>query len=106
MTRNAGLSELGDGEEKANRLYETALVFGAPHEKLVRARLAKYQADIAALPPPKPKKAAEEVVEYPSATESLKSSARLFWIFVVGAFTLAIGGIVVHMMRRRRIGGG
>ena len=54
---------------------------------------------------PKPKKAAEEVVEYPSATESLESSARLFWFFVVGEFTLAIGGIVVHMLRRRRIGG-
>jgi tetratricopeptide (TPR) repeat protein len=100
----SGLSPLDGGNEKADRYYENALTYGAPHADLIRKRLARYKADIAALPPPEPKQA-EEIVEYPSAQESLESSARLFWIFLVGAFTLAIGGIVVHMMRRRRIGG-
>jgi hypothetical protein len=100
----AGLSPLDGGDAAADSYYERALEYGAPHAELIRKRLARYKADIAALPPSKPKQA-EEVIEYPPATESLESSARLFWIFLVGAFSIAIGGIVVHMIRRKRIGG-
>ncbi len=101
----SGLSLLDDGTEDAKRYYESALLYGAPHAERIRKRLARYEADLAALPPPKPKVEVEEVAEYPAAAESLKSSGRLFWYFVLGSFVLAIGGIVAHMMRRRRIGG-
>ena len=81
------------------------MLYGAPHAERIRKRLARYEADLAALPPPKPKVEVEDVAEYPAAAESLESSGRLFWYFVLGSFVLAIGGVVVHMMRRRRIGG-
>jgi tetratricopeptide (TPR) repeat protein len=100
----SGLSLLDGGTEDAKRYYVSALEYGAPHSDLVRKRLARYEADLAKMPPPEPKDV-EEIAEYPTATESLESSGRLFWYFVLGAFVLAIGGIVVHMMRRRRIGG-
>lgn len=101
----ASLSPIDGGHEDASKYYEDALKSGAPHANLIRKRLARYKADIAALPPPKPRKEVDDVAEYPSATESLESSARLFQIFVVAAFALAIGGIVVHMIRRKRIRG-
>jgi tetratricopeptide (TPR) repeat protein len=95
----SGLSLLDGGTEDAKRYYESALLYGAPHADRIRKRLARYEADLAATPP-KPKEV-EEVAEYPSATESIESSGRMFTFFVVAAFALAIGGIVVHMIRRR-----
>jgi tetratricopeptide (TPR) repeat protein len=96
----SGLSLLDGGTEDAKRYYESALEYGAPRADLVRKRLARYESDLAKMPPPKPKEE-EEVAEYPTAVESLESSGRMFTIFVAAAFVLAIGGIIVHMLRRR-----
>lgn len=97
---SSGLSLLDGGTEDAKRYYQSALEYGAPHADLIRKRLARYESDLAKMPPPKPKKA-EDIAEYPTAVESLESSGRMFTVFVVAAFVLAIGGIVVHMLRRR-----
>ena len=71
----------------------------------IRKRLARYEADIA------------RVAAAEAETERRRSSSirrrRNHWnparacsgSSCVGAFSLAIGGIVVHMIRRKRIGG-
>jgi len=99
------VSPLDDRKSKLHpeQSYERALEYGAPHADLIRKRLAKYQADFAALPPA-PK---EEVADYPVESKRFETppvKSYTTWI-LAGA---AAGVIVVVMAvaavldRRRR----
>src|SRR6185503_1339024 len=58
--------------------YEKALTYGAPRADLIRKRLARFEADVAALPPP-PKTAAgsaEAVQDYPVVNKRFAPQPR------------------------------
>jgi tetratricopeptide (TPR) repeat protein len=85
--------------------YESALRYGAPHADLIRRRLAKYQSDLAALPPA-PK---EEVADYPVVNkrfEKAPAQSGSLWIYVGAAtlFTivLVVAGVLIDRRRRKR----
>jgi hypothetical protein len=103
----SAVSPLDDRQSKLEpaKYYESALEYGAPHADLIRKRLAKYQADFAALPPA-PK---EEVAEYPVTTRRfeqapLESSSTWLYVGAATALTivLVVVGIVIDRRRRKR----
>lgn len=83
--------------------YRRALAYGAPHADLIRRRLAKYQADLAALPPA-PK---EAVADYPVVSKRFEKPAprsNTLWIYIGAATAFTVVLVVIGMLldRRRR----
>jgi tetratricopeptide (TPR) repeat protein len=82
--------------------YEQALNYGAPHADLIRRRLAKYRADLAALPPA-PK---EAVADYPVVKNRFDKppvKSNTIWIYVgVAASLMAVLVIIGMLLDRRR----
>jgi tetratricopeptide (TPR) repeat protein len=95
----SGLSPLDGGNERADRYYEKALAYGAPHADLIRKRLARYQADLAALPAKL--KAEEEVMEYPAPAPFSKTRVTV-WTSIAAAIGLGLAGFLVFRFRRKR----
>jgi tetratricopeptide (TPR) repeat protein len=86
-----------------DRYYEQALAYGAPHADLIRKRLARYRADLAALPPAPQ----EAVADYPVVSKRFEKPApksNAIWIYVgaATAFTLVLVVIGMLLDRRRR----
>lgn len=85
--------------------YERALEYGAPHAELIRRRLAKYRADLAALPPVPE----DEAAAHPPGGrfEAPAPQADDTWWYYGGAAALlivaiVIVGLVLDRRRRRR----
>jgi len=101
----SAVSPLDDRKSKIRpeKFYERALEYGAPHADLVRKRLARYQADFAALPPlPK-----EEVAEIPVISKRFEvppEKSYAIWIYVGAAigFLVALLAVATVLDRRRR----
>ena len=88
-----GASPLVDPDAVADpqRYYERALTYGAPHADRIRARLARYQKDLAALPPPEPKPESD-VVDYPDAAAEPERGPRGWWLaFIIVPIVFGIG---------------
>ena len=105
------LSPLDGGNHRSDRYYQGALDYGAPHADLIRKRLTRYKADLAAMPA-RPKQD-EEVADYPVGSESLDKAAsqprrwnRMFFWGSAIAIVLASIGITAFWIRapRRRPG--
>jgi tetratricopeptide (TPR) repeat protein len=98
------VSPLDDRKSKRQpeRYYERALEYGAPHADLIRRRLDKYRADLAALPPA-PK---EPVAEYPVGNRFATPEAKPVrtWAYVGVATGVLVVLVVVGILldRRRR----
>ena len=99
------VSQLDDRKStfRPDQAYENALAFGAPRSDLIRKRLAKYQADLAALPPA-PK---EAVSEYPVVSKRFDQppvKSNTIWIYVGAAtlFTIVLVAVGMFIDRRRR----
>jgi tetratricopeptide (TPR) repeat protein len=71
--------------------YEEALRYGAPNADLIRRRLARYYANIAAVPPPVAKK-----------VEKAPSRSKGAWIAAASTFTIVLLATGVLLNRRRR----
>lgn len=98
------VSPLDDRKSKLRpeAYYERALQYGAPHAGLIRQRLARYRADLAALPPA-PK---DDVADYPvagSRFEKAPAEPNRAWIYIVAA-ALFVGALIVvgTLIDRRR----
>lgn len=101
------VSPLDDRKSKIRpeSYYERALEYGAPHAELVRKRLAKYRADLAALPP-----VPDEAVAASPPGGRFEAPARQAdstWWYYGGAAALVIVaivivGLVLDRRRRRR----
>lgn len=100
------VSPLDDRKSKIqpDSYYERALEYGAPHADLVRKRLARYRADLAALPAA-PK---EDVAEYPVGNrfESPAGQSNTWWYYggaaALATIALIVFGIVMDRRRRKR----
>ncbi len=107
-----GVSRLDDPESvlSTGHHYEQALEYGAPRADLIRKRLARYQADLAALPPPPPKpaaKAGESVQDYPVVNNRFapppqRSYTLLIWLGAGTAVTLVLVFVGWLVDRHRR----
>jgi tetratricopeptide (TPR) repeat protein len=104
-----GVSKLDGGVEDPAAYYEGALNYGAPRAALVRKRLERYRADLAAHPPaPKPMAAnAEAVQDYPVVNERFapkqsRSNTLLIWLGAGTAVTLVLVFVGWLVDRHRR----
>jgi tetratricopeptide (TPR) repeat protein len=91
------------------RYYEQALTYGAPRADLIRKRLARYQADVAAMPPPPPTAVAgsgDAVQDYPVvnrfAPQPKRSYTLLIWLGAGTAVTLVLVFVGWLVDRHRR----
>jgi len=103
-----GLSALDTGvlDVSPDSYYEEALRYGAPHADLIRKRLARYQADLAKGPKPKPKteakvQAPSDVVDYPVPPKEQPVNRALFY-GIAFAIVLASVGITAFLLRAPR----
>jgi tetratricopeptide (TPR) repeat protein len=104
-----GVSELDGGVEDPAAYYEGALNYGAPRAALVRKRLERYKADLAARPPA-PKSApagAGEVQDRPVVNKRFAPQPRhsytlLIWLGAGTAVTLVLVFVGWLVDRHRR----
>jgi hypothetical protein len=104
----SAISPLDDRKSKIQpqKYYERALEFGAPHADLIRKRLARYNADFAALPPVP--KEPDAVTEYPAKSPRFEAPAQkssATWIYVgsaAGVILVVMAGAAVLDRRRRK----
>jgi hypothetical protein len=107
-----GVSPLDDPESlfTPDRYYEQALTYGAPRADLIRRRLAKYLADLAAMPP-RPRNAAagseDAVQDYPAVNKRFapppkRSYTLLIWLGAGTAVTLVLVFVGWLVDRHRR----
>jgi tetratricopeptide (TPR) repeat protein len=107
-----GASILDGGSSKPDEYYEGALKYGAPRAALIRKRLERYKADVAAMPPPPPRTEAasgDSVQDYPVVNKRFappqkRSYALLIWLGAGTALTLVLVfvGWLVDRHRRKK----
>jgi tetratricopeptide (TPR) repeat protein len=103
------LSPLDGGKRDPVSGYQRALEYDAPHADLIRKRLARYQADLAAMPSPPVANKDEAVADYPVISQRFdRTPSRLssLWIYIGAAAALtillvAVGAIFDHRRRKR-----
>ncbi|HTU68425.1 MAG TPA: hypothetical protein VMF52_20965 [Steroidobacteraceae bacterium] len=100
---SGALTPLDGGKDDPVPDYEAALKFGAPNAALIQKRLAKYRADVAALPPP----AKEDVAEYPVVSKRFdrgpeQTSSLGIYLGIAAGVTILLIAVGFFVDRRRR----